>query len=161
MVLLSDSTPIRSIITFCEDHHRSSYLVVHQHGGCFPFSFVILKVMTSHENALYDLHYDSYNWPIGQTIETILLILSRFKQLDVSASASVRLYCVSCTLSVNYVHLGFTLALIRRKGNNITPYYTTQIHLVTHTWYNPVEVPILNFLHLKDQNTKTIKTCCI
>ena len=117
--------------------------------------------MTSHENALYDLHYDSYNWPTGQTIETILLILSCFKQLDVSASASVSLYRVSCTLSVNYVHLGFTLALIRRKGNNITPYYTTQIHLVTHTWYNPVEVPILNFLHLKDQNTKTIKTCCI
>jgi len=24
-----------------EDRHRSSYLIVHQHGGCFPFSFVI------------------------------------------------------------------------------------------------------------------------
>ena len=49
--------------------------------------------------------------------------------------------------------LRFTLALIRRKGNNTTPYYTTQIHLVTHTWYNPVEVPILNFL----QRIKTRK----
>ena len=37
---------------FHEDHHRSSYLIVHQHGGCFLFSFVILKVMTSHESAL-------------------------------------------------------------------------------------------------------------
>ena len=36
--------------SFCEDCHRSSYLV-HQHGGCFLFSFIILNVMTSHENA--------------------------------------------------------------------------------------------------------------
>ena len=53
--ILSDSTHIRSIIvyhSFCEDRHRSSYLV-HQHGSCFRFSFVISKVMTSHENALF------------------------------------------------------------------------------------------------------------
>ena len=44
--ILSDSTLYHS---FREDHPRSSYLV-HQHGGCFLFSFVISKVMTSHEN---------------------------------------------------------------------------------------------------------------
>ena len=40
-------------ISFYEDHHRSYYLV-HQHGGYFPFSLLILKVM-SHKNALYTL----------------------------------------------------------------------------------------------------------
>ena len=45
--------PIQHILevyhSFREDRHRST---VHQHGGCFPFSFVISKVMTSRENAL-------------------------------------------------------------------------------------------------------------
>ena len=41
--------------SFHEDHHRSSYLVVHQHGGCFLFSFIISKMMMSHENALLNV----------------------------------------------------------------------------------------------------------
>ena len=43
--------------SFREDRHRSSYLIVHQYGGCFLFSFVISKVMTSHENALYMIEW--------------------------------------------------------------------------------------------------------
>ena len=35
---------------FGKDHHRSSYCIVHQLGSCFLFSFVISKVMMSHEN---------------------------------------------------------------------------------------------------------------
>ena len=49
--ILSDST--HALHSFCEDRHRSSYLIVHEHGGCFLFSFVISKVTMSHENALY------------------------------------------------------------------------------------------------------------
>ena len=68
--ILSDSTHIRSIISyhsFREDRHRSSYLIVHQYGGCFLFPFVILKVTTSHENALYkDRIVDMENPDFGE-----------------------------------------------------------------------------------------------
>ena len=40
--------------SFCEDLHRSFYLVLHQYGSCFPFSFAISKIMT-YENALLKL----------------------------------------------------------------------------------------------------------
>ena len=46
------STHIRVYHSFREDCHRSSYVAVHQHGGYFLFSFIISKVMTSHENTL-------------------------------------------------------------------------------------------------------------
>ena len=53
--------------SFREDRHRSSYLIVHQHGGCFLFPFVTLKVTTSHENALYkDCVVDMGNPDFGE-----------------------------------------------------------------------------------------------
>ena len=34
------------------------YLLVHQHAGGFPFSFVLSKLMTSHEKALHSMCVD-------------------------------------------------------------------------------------------------------
>ena len=38
--------------------HYMHYLLVHQHGGGFAFSFVLSKLMTSHEKALHFMCVD-------------------------------------------------------------------------------------------------------
>ena len=38
--------------------HYMHYLLVHQHGGGFAFSFVLSELMTSHEKALHSMCVD-------------------------------------------------------------------------------------------------------
>ena len=58
-VAMTDSTHIRSIISnhsFREGWHRSSYLIVHQHGGCFLFSLFSQR-WWHHMKTLYWHHF--------------------------------------------------------------------------------------------------------
>ena len=45
---------LKYITPFMKIAIEAPILIVRQHGGCFPFSFVISKVTTSHENALLE-----------------------------------------------------------------------------------------------------------
>ena len=51
--ILSNSTHFISLSLFVKIAIETSAYLVHQRGGCLPLSFVISKVMISHENALY------------------------------------------------------------------------------------------------------------
>ena len=94
---------------------EASYIVVHQHGGCFLFSFVISQVMTSHENALYLI--------INYLVQEFLMVVLHFYTPSQTHCPVVGCFLLNQTV-VHYpyhqpLHIAWPVSMESHESNGI------------------------------------------